>query len=82
MLGFGVYAGFKLIINTMSPVSLYIFAEYETTMLNDLTEEEIKFTNDTFQKAYLQKQYNPQVINFGLGILINLTVNIRHQHRR
>lgn len=66
--GLSYTPGIKFKYNFTRNIGINVFAEYEGVSLNDGTEEIINYSYNSFDIRYVDKAYNPQLFNVGLGL--------------
>lgn len=66
--GISYVPGVKFHWNVFQQVGLNLYAEYEGVSTLTQTEETVIYSNESFEAKNLDRTFNPQSINIGLGI--------------
>jgi len=69
--GLGYIPGMNIQWNITKLFGLKLFFEYEGASFSTYEEEAINYTATTFAKENIERTYNPQTLNYGLGFVFN-----------
>jgi len=79
----GFYAGFSYIPgmhiqwNITKYFGLKFFFEYEGAAFSTYEEDAVNYTATAFAKETIERQYNPQTLNYGLGLVFNFGKGVK-----